>query len=167
MSDRKAITEGLSKLLEKRLDSEHRKWAREVRFSNPECRADFVAFKPIYYMNGGGTGGIERGTVSFYEIKSCLADYSSGHGLNFYGDENWIVCPVELSKQLSGGELSASIGIYIPVPNGSSKFKQFNDPVPYEGQVEGWSLHIQTQPYEGYRRHSLTEVLAAMIYAKF
>lgn len=39
---------------------------------------------------------VEHGTFSFYEVKSCVEDLKSGHGLNFYGDENWLVMPVEM-----------------------------------------------------------------------
>lgn len=165
--DRHAITEGLTELLKQRLRKEHRRFAQEVTFYHPECRVDFVAFKPAPY-GWGEIGGIEHGTASFYEVKSCMSDYNSGHGCNWYGDENWLVCPIELSMQLRGGLLENRIGILIPVPDGSSALELFKNPVPYEGQTQGWSLHIQCSPTPSigqYRKHSITEVLAAMVYA--
>lgn len=74
-------------------------WAHEVwldRYSDHEKRVDFVQFVP----KGGPTYSdgphIEHGTFSFYEVKSCMADLRSGHGLSFEGDDNWLVMPVEM-----------------------------------------------------------------------
>lgn len=164
---RSDITNGLSKLLIKRLDSDGKRWAREVKFYSPRCRVDFVAFKaaPHGWCN---IGGIENGTTSFYEIKSCYSDFNSGHGLNLYGDENWLVMPAELSKKLHL-EIPMRAGVMVPVPHGSSVLSEVNDPTPYNGQVDGWSLHIQFRPSDTpgfYRNFSLTEILAAMLYAK-
>jgi len=74
-------------------------WAHEVlveRNTGHEKRVDFVEFLPkggVTYSDGPH---VEHGTFSFYEVKSCVEDLKSGHGLNFYGDENWLVMPVEL-----------------------------------------------------------------------
>ncbi|MEG1246500.1 hypothetical protein [Gordonibacter sp.] len=167
MEFRSDITNGLSELLAKRLDGDGKRWAREVKFCNPECRVDFVAYKAAPY-GWSCIGGIEHGVASFYEVKSCLADYNSGHGLNFYGDENWLVMPAELSRKLRGN-LPMCVGVMIPVPSGSSVFAEIEKPTPYKGQTDGWGLHIQCRPSEGrgfFRRYSITEILAAMLYAK-
>ena len=74
-------------------------WAHEVwldRYTGHEKRVDFMEFLPkggVTYSDGPH---IEHGTFTFYEVKSCIADLKSGHGLNFEGDENWLVMPVEL-----------------------------------------------------------------------
>jgi hypothetical protein len=74
-------------------------WAHEVlveRNTDHEKRVDFVEFLPkggVTYSDGPH---VEHGTFAFYEVKSCVEDLKSGHGLNFYGDENWLVMPVEL-----------------------------------------------------------------------
>jgi len=74
-------------------------WAHEVlveRNTDHEKRVDFVEFLPkggVTYSDGPH---VEHGTFSFYEVKSCIEDLKSGHGLNFYGDENWLVMPVEM-----------------------------------------------------------------------
>lgn len=166
-TNRSKITDGLSKLLEIRLNDEHRRWAREVPFFYPECRVDYVAFKPASY-GWGSVGGIEGGTFSFYEVKSCMADYKSGNGLNFYGDENWLVCPAELSISLRGN-MPNGVGIYIPVPKGSNIYAQLKDPTPYTGEVDGWALHKQCDPCNisgFYRKFPATLILAQMLYAK-
>lgn len=43
---------------------------------------------------------LELGTFEFYEIKSCIADFESGHGLTFEGDENYLVTVPDLAERL-------------------------------------------------------------------
>ena len=43
---------------------------------------------------------VELGRFECYEVKSCLADFESGHGLTFYGDLNYLVTTVELAETL-------------------------------------------------------------------
>lgn len=99
---RKEITELLdSELIRLRLTRKnaYSYWAHEVwleRYTDHEKRVDFMEFLPkggVTYSDGPH---IEHGTFSFYEVKSCMADLKSGHGLNFMGDENWLVMPVEM-----------------------------------------------------------------------
>lgn len=74
-------------------------WAHEVwldRYTDHEKRVDFVEFLPKGGPTYSDAPHIEHGTFTFYEVKSCMADLKSGHGLNFEGDENWLVMPVEL-----------------------------------------------------------------------
>ena len=74
-------------------------WAHEVwidRYTDHEKRVDFMEFLPKGGVTYSDAPHIEHGTFSFYEVKSCMDDLKSGHGLNFYGDENWLVMPVEL-----------------------------------------------------------------------
>lgn len=74
-------------------------WAHEVwidRYTDHEKRVDFMEFVPKGGVTYSDAPHIEHGTFSFYEVKSCMADLKSGHGLNFYGDENWLVMPVEM-----------------------------------------------------------------------
>ena len=74
-------------------------WAHEVwldRYTDHEKRVDFMEFLPKGGVTYSDAPHIEHGTFSFYEVKSCMADLKSGHGLNFYGDENWLVMPVEM-----------------------------------------------------------------------
>ncbi len=71
-------------------------WAHEVEFQRPTIRVDFVQFEPYGSHTYTDAAHVERGTFTFYEVKSCMADLKSGHGLNFYGDENFLVMPVEV-----------------------------------------------------------------------
>lgn len=164
MGTRQEITAGLSELLEKRLRHESRRFAREVVFYKPKCRIDYVAFKPAPW-GWSEPGGIERGALTCYEVKSCVADYNSGHGLNFIGDEKYLVMPMEVANQLRG-RMRNGIGIYVPVPRWSNVYREMETPTPYTGQVEGWSLY-QVRKADGYypRQVPLTVALAAMIYA--
>ena len=99
---RKEITELLdSKLIRLRLTKKnaYSYWAHEVwldRYSDHERRVDFMEFVPHGGPMYSDVSHIEHGTFSFYEVKSCMADLKSGNGLNFEGDENWLVMPVEM-----------------------------------------------------------------------
>lgn len=75
-------------------------WAHEVEVYDESKGAttwvDFMQFEPAGYHTATHPGNVERGTFSCYEVKSCIADIKSGHGLNWFGDENFMVIPVEL-----------------------------------------------------------------------
>ena len=83
-------------------------WAHEVEvarnFANPDLpdmRIDFLQFEPAYYHTCTAASAIERGTFIVYEVKSCPEDLKSGHGLNFIGDENYLVFPVEYFEKFN------------------------------------------------------------------
>lgn len=74
-------------------------WAHEVwieRYTDNEKRVDFIEFLPKGGVTYSDAPHIEHGTFTFYEVKSCVEDLKSSHGLNFYGDENFLVMPVEM-----------------------------------------------------------------------
>lgn len=83
---RKETTEFLSNLLIRdRFSGMGKYWASEVTLNYGSAdvkRVDFMQFKPVNTY----TSGIEKGEFICYEVKSCLADYKSGHGRNFIGD---------------------------------------------------------------------------------
>ena len=60
-------------------------------------RVDFVAYRRGF---GYANAAAERGKFCFVEVKSCMDDFTSGHGRTFEGDENWLVCPRELADAL-------------------------------------------------------------------
>ena len=112
-------------------------WAHEVEISNhldngPDVRVDFVQFEPHSYHTCTDISGIELGKFTFYEVKSCLADLKSGHGLNFMGDVNWVVMPVELyepyliargeDRQLERATADAGCLLYGKARNGRATF---------------------------------------------
>jgi len=100
MINREEITSKLSILVEKRLDSNKSYWSSEVNFDlgkKENKRIDFVGFKA---KSGYEPISAELGKFTCYEVKSCMADFESGHGLSFYGDENYLVCTPELAAKL-------------------------------------------------------------------
>lgn len=104
MSDRPEITKKLRELVEKSLTARHMYWAPEVDFrknTDDYRRIDFVGFKPYCPRYVVDDMSVENGTFACYEVKSSLADFKSGNGLTFYGDENYLVCPLELAEQLN------------------------------------------------------------------
>ncbi len=88
-SSRRDMTAELSAKALKRLRKEFNLVSREVWVDGAH-RVDFVAYRlGTGYMNAAA----ERGTFCFVEVKSCMDDFTSGHGRTFEGDENWLVCP--------------------------------------------------------------------------
>lgn len=102
MMDRTETTAALSRLVESRIERSCRLWAPEVTLTG-DGRADYMGFQPYDELDDAVS--IERGKLVVYEVKSCRADFESGHGLNFVGDENWLVCPRELCGELRNAHL--------------------------------------------------------------
>lgn len=76
-----------------------------------------MKFEPL----NNTVSGIEKGNFFCYEIKSCEEDFNSGHGLNFVGDYNYIVCPNELYNWLiKNNKLPFGIGVYVPAEDMSN-----------------------------------------------
>lgn len=106
------ITDELTRLVEKRVRRRCLLWAPEVDVAGGG-RVDFMGFRP--YGDLPDAASLERGTLVCYEIKSCMADFESGHGLNFVGDENWLVCPRELCDELREAvRLPRAAGVLCP-----------------------------------------------------
>lgn len=97
MGRRDDITSDLSERVLARLRHEYSLVASEV-WVDDDHRVDFVAFRPERLSPFPSS--IERGEFVFVEVKSCMADYQSGHGLTFQGDLNWLVCPQSLAETL-------------------------------------------------------------------
>ncbi len=117
--NRNSITESLNDLVRKRLSNKSKSsfWAEEVELDFGEMRVDFVGFKPFNILqNGMCPASIDKGIFSFYEVKSCLADFNSGHGKNFLGDENYLVCERELADELHQKGILPN-GVKVIVPN--------------------------------------------------
>ena len=105
---RAETTAMLSELVEKRLKNQTAFWASEVNFDRntpDERRVDYVGFTP-WNINGEPVpASVEKGCFEFYEVKSCMADFKSGNGLTFYGDQNYLVCTKELCADLVMGKM--------------------------------------------------------------
>ncbi|KRK38995.1 hypothetical protein [Loigolactobacillus bifermentans] len=103
MAERSEITKRLSDLVAKRLVSQDEYWSSEVTFDqwrDSERRIDFVGFKPGRSGMAVTAATIELGEFSCYEVKSCMGDFKSGHGLSFYGDHNYLVTTQEFAEEL-------------------------------------------------------------------
>lgn len=103
MSGRSDVTALLSGLVEKRLRSRRMFWAPEVSFdkgAQAERRIDYVGFKPFTPGYAVYPASVELGTFECYEVKSCMQDFTSGHGLTFYGDLNFLVTTREFAEEL-------------------------------------------------------------------
>lgn len=127
-------------------------WASEVKLPPDEMRVDYVDFCPHPSISCCSVGAVERGTFRFFEVKSCIDDLKSGHGLNFSGDENWLVCPVELYDEMRmkrGMPLGCGVLAFGQRRNGSRGFVRL-----LENNADRCG--------HGYRRHSAAELLYAM-----
>lgn len=139
---RTETTAMLSKLVEKRLKNQTAFWASEVNFDRntpDERRVDYVGFKP-WNINGEPVpASVEKGCFGFYEVKSCMADFTSGNGLTFDGDE--IVWQKMVPERVNA--------ILTPDSTGSKL-------------ILG---HVQSNHDLSYRRRPASEILWAMVKA--
>lgn len=115
--NRAEITNSLSELVRKKLSNNCTFWAEEVTLDFGKARVDFIGFQPhLIGQNGMCPAAIDKGIFSFYEVKSCMADFKSGHGKTFHGDENYLVCERELANELYEKMLLPD-GVKVIVPN--------------------------------------------------
>ena len=111
MSIRKETTKALSTLLEQYINPHNDSrvyWAKEVTFdyaTDHRTRVDYMLFNPL----NNTVSGIEHGDFYCYEVKSCLEDFTSGCGLNYLGDYNYLVMPWEVYEQIAA--IQWSIGV--------------------------------------------------------
>ena len=171
--NRAEITALLSDLLERDVLS-GRHWAKEVKYRKLDGdlgRVDYMSFEtgPQRYQPPSQST-VERGTFSCFEVKSCMEDYTSGHGLNFIGDWNYIVCPMSLYKQIPQAEMH-DVGFYVVLPyyigsDGSrtEMVREHQNPSELTPDRKAWRLHkVSQQPIIADRRHGTAELLYAML----
>lgn len=151
---RAETTAMLSKLVEKRLRNQTAFWASEVNFDRntpDERRVDYVGFKP-WNINGEPVpASVEKGCFEFYEVKSCMADFTSGNGLTFYGDQNYLVCTKELCDEIVWQKMVPPRVNAILTPD-STGSKLILD-------------YVQSYNDLSYRRRPASEILWAMVKA--
>ena len=113
---RTGVTNTLSDLVRKKISNNSNFWAEEVELDFGKARVDFVGFQPFNIgQNGMCPASIDKGVFSFYEVKSCMADFNSGHGKTFLGDENYLVCERELADELyKKGILPHGVKVLVP-----------------------------------------------------
>lgn len=118
---RAQTTRILSSLVEKRLNANRMYWSAEVTFdksTDRERRIDYVAFKPYTPEYRYECYSVELGTFGCYEVKSCLEDFQSGHGMSFYGDDNYLVCEYGRADYLRRhGMLPEGVHVLVPDRN--------------------------------------------------
>lgn len=158
---RKEITKFLSDLLIKdRFSGMGKYWASEVTLDYGTAdvkRVDFMQFKPVNTY----TSGIEKGEFICYEVKSCLADYKSGHGQNFIGEKNYFIMPMSLYKSVVN-EINYYVGVIVPIPSGAEVFSEFENPTEFDTDKE-WELKIIKPAHPQNRKYSLAELLFCML----
>lgn len=123
------VTNSLSDLVRKKLSNNCNFWAEEVELDFGKARIDFVGFQPFNIgQNGMCAAAIDKGIFSFYEIKSCMADFISGHGKTFLGDENYLVCERELAEKLyEKGMLPNGVKVIVPNKTRSALIVAFDN----------------------------------------
>ena len=121
--DRKETTKILSRCLEKHIKAYDTRvyWAKEVTFDyrTPSARrVDYMRYKPK--KNGAN---IEMGLFYCYEIKSCVEDFHSKNGHNFFGEYNYYVMTKETYEKVQD-EIPEYIGVYIKKGNDLKSVKK-------------------------------------------
>lgn len=167
--NRKQTTEFLSELLiSKRFSGMGKYWAREVTLDygqgkGKEKRVDFMQFVP---QNQLSVAGLEKGEFVCYEVKSCKADFKSGHGLNFVGEKNYIVTTMQTYKDILSDidkKLPHNIGVIVSCPKYIKPEDDFENPTPLDKEDIVWDLKIIKASHSAYRERSITELLFCML----
>lgn len=158
-------TKTLSNLLETKLICNRTFWAREVSLDFNTAhrkRVDYMTFKP----KNQTTSGIEKGVFTCYEVKSCLEDYKSGHGLNFIGEKNYIVIDMETYKKIivdnEFGNPAHPVGIYVAVPNGKDVYDEFTHPKELSAEID-YRLECIVHCRETDRKYAMNVLLFCML----
>ncbi len=187
---RKDVTKLLTDILINDRLSDRKYYAKEVSIdygTNRTKRVDIMEFVP---QNVIPVSGIEKGYFVCYEVKSCIEDIFSGHGLNFLGEQNYIVTTMETYKKLcddsiiANGEITKFIkehnpesatdfGFLVPVParigdlrNKAAIHEEFYNPTKFEGEASRWRLCTMITAHFCGRNRSTTELLFNMLRSK-
>lgn len=186
--DRKDTTSFLLDTLIRDRLTDRKYYAREVTLDygtrHPK-RIDVMQFVPqgVTYASD-----IEKGIFICYEIKSCKQDVYSGHGLNFYGEKNYIVTTMETYKELQpdirdgtltkhimdlmGEKTIPSYGFLVPVPGyidlrkTSDTYAEYENPTPIDSYND-WKFWLIYESGKHFvRLRSTNELLFCMLRAK-
>lgn len=167
--NRKETTKFLSELLIKRkLTGMGKYYASEVTLDygkgkGKEKRVDFMQFVP---QNQISISGIEKGIFIFYEIKSCKADFDSGWGLNFEGEQNYIVTTMEAYKAIIKDQfLPFGIGCLVACPMFRLVEDEFDSPSDISDDNLVWDLKSIIPSRKQDRKRPMAELLFCMLRA--
>lgn len=168
--NRKKITKFLSDLLiYDKLTGQGKYYASEVTLDyghgkGKEKRVDFMQFVPVNQIS---VSGLEKGKFICYEVKSCKEDFNSGCGLNFVGEQNYIVTTMQTYKDIlpEVQKLGIHIGIMVAIPRVRSALNDFDNPtsIPEDNSYSNWKLEIVKPSYNGNRKRSMIELLFCMM----
>jgi hypothetical protein len=188
--NRKQTTKLLTDILINDRLSDRKYYAKEVSIdygTNKVKRVDVMEFVPKGVLH---TSDIEKGHFVCYEIKSCKEDIFSGNGLNFLGEENYIVTTMETYSKLCkegiiangkitefikehNPESSTNYGFLVTVPskitdlrNKTAIVEEFENPTKFEGNVSDWRLYKITPCIPTGRDRSTIELLFCMLRSK-
>lgn len=167
---RKEKTELLRNLLKTKLNSKrgvHSAAEVSLDYGTKNVkRVGFVSFEPRDQMS---IAGLEAGTFTFYEVKSCREDFKSGFGLNFEGDRNYVVTDMPTYKDLlSHGDINDSkmfnIGIMVAIPKGTNVLDEFEKPNNLTTAID-WEFVVIKAARHKQRKRSIGELLFCMLRA--
>lgn len=188
--NRKQTTKLLTDILINDRLSDRKYYAKEVSIdygTDKVKRVDVMEFVPKGVLH---TSDIEKGHFVCYEIKSCKEDIFSGNGLNFLGEENYIVTTMETYSKLCkegiiangtitefikehNPESSTDYGFLVTVPskitdlrNKTAIVEEFENPTKFEGNVGDWRLYKITPCIPTGRDRSTIELLFCMLRSK-
>lgn len=111
-ASRPEITAALTAAALSRLRRECSLVASEV-WVNGDRRVDLMGMRLPSPM-AAPPAALERAEFVYVEVKSCMDDFRSGHGLCLEGDESWLVCPRDLAERVRYGPEVAPAHILSP-----------------------------------------------------
>lgn len=188
--NRKQTTKLLTDILINDRLSDRKYYAKEVSIdygTDKVKRVDVMEFVPKGVLHASD---IEKGHFVCYEIKSCKEDIFSGNGLNFLGEENYIVTTMETYSKLykegiiANGTItefikehnpksSTKFGFLVAVPSKITDLRdkkaimnEFENPTKFEGSVGDWRLYKITPCIPTGRNRSTIELLFCMLRSK-
>lgn len=137
-------------------------WASEVSLdygSNEVKRVDYMQFSPVNQID---ISGLEKGTFTCYEIKSCKADFNSGWGKNFIAEKNYFVMPMSTYKEVIN-DIPYYVGVLCPIPINKEKYDEFENPTDIDGNTSNWKLTTIRNCHQRGRKRSMCELLFCML----
>ena len=139
-------------------------------------RIDYMQFVPVNTT----VSGIEKGSFICYEVKSCKEDVYSGNGLNFFGEQNYIVTTMQCCKDLQPDFLDGTFqkwqkehhpesedlcGVIVAVPAGVKPEDEYANPTPLDADCQWTTAVIYPCNFKSYRTRGMTELLFDMLRA--